>query len=268
MAEKESGTFHLNKPGIALGGGAVLGAAHIGVLRAMEEHGIRPEYISGTSIGAFVGSLYAFGVEVDRLEEIAEKMDWLDVTSFKLSKMGLLGNDRIGKLLIDTIGRRRIEEAPVKLTMIATDLTNGEKVVLDEGPLYKAVMASTCLPGIFIPIEWDGRLLVDGVLSENVPVSPLRAMGAEVVVAVDLTSRREFKRPEDLIDVLSNTFDIGLNNMIRSQIEDERTLMIQPKLGAYNKASTRKTRELIREGYEEADRVFSELEAERATATE
>lgn len=248
------------KLGIALGGGAVLGAAHIGVLEALEERGINPGFISGTSIGAFVGSLYAFGLSIEKLKEIALELDWLDVTSFKLSKMGLLGNDRIGKLILDNLGKKRIEDAEIKLSIVATDITNGNKVVLTEGPVFKAVMASTCLPGIFIPVEWDDLLLVDGVLSENVPISPLRDMGAEVVIAVDLTTNRDFKRPKDIIDVLSNTFDIGLNNMIVKQLEDDRTVMIQPKLSAYNKADTRKTKDLIVEGYEEASRILDELE--------
>jgi NTE family protein len=252
----------MNKLGLALGGGAVLGAAHIGVLQALEERDLKPEFISGTSIGAFVASLYAFGFSVEKLKEIALELDWLDITSFKLSKMGILGNDRIGKLILDNLGKARIEESEIPLAIVSTDITNGEKIVLTEGPLFKAVMASTCLPGIFIPVEWDGRLLVDGVLSENIPISPLRKMGAEDVIAVDLTTNRDFKRPEDIIDVLSNTFDIGLNNMISKQIQDDRTVMIQPKLSAYNKADTRKTKDLIQEGYEEASRILHQKELE------
>ncbi len=248
----------MNKLGLALGGGAVLGAAHIGVLEALEERGIRPVYISGTSIGAFVGALYAFGKTVDQLKEIALDMDWLDVTNFKLSKLGLLGNDRIGKLILDNLGKKRIEDSQIKLAIVTTDISNGEKVVLTEGPLFKAVMASSCLPGIFIPVEWGDRLLVDGVLSENVPVSPLRDMGAEDVIAVDLTTNRDFKRPNDIIDVLSNTFAIGLNRIVIEQLDDQRTIMIQPKLSAYNKADTRKTKELIKEGYEESCRILDQ----------
>lgn len=244
------------KLGVALGGGAVLGAAHVGVLKALEENEIRPEFISGTSIGAFVAAHYAFGKSVEELEEIAIHLDWLDVTGFKLSKMGLLSNERLGKKILDNIGKVHIEEADIPLTMIATDISTGKKVVLNEGPLYKAVMASTCLPGIFIPVEWGDYLLVDGVLCENVPVSPLRERGAKDIIAVDLTTNRDYKRPEDLIDVLSNTLDIGLNNMIQEQIKDKRTVFIQPKLGAYNKADTRKTRELMDEGYRAAMQVL------------
>lgn len=238
------------KLGIALGGGAALGAAHVGILKALFEKGIKPDFISGTSIGAFVAAHIAFGTSIEKLEEIALDLDWLDITGFKLSKLGILSNERLGKSILDQLGRVSIEDAEIPLSMIATDISTGKKVVLNEGPLYKAVMASTCLPGVFTPVEWDDMLLVDGVLCENVPVSPLREMGAKDIIAVDLTTNREYKRPDDMVDVLVNTFDIGLNNMIKEQIQDDKIFMIQPKLSAFNKADTSQTGKLIDEGYQ------------------
>ncbi|MDZ7758129.1 patatin-like phospholipase family protein [Rhodohalobacter sp.] len=240
------------KLGIALGGGAALGAAHVGVLKALFEKGIKPEFISGTSIGAFVAAHIAFGTSIENLEEISTELDWLDITGFKLSKLGILSNDRLGKSILDQLGKVNIEDAEIPLSMIATDISTGKKVVLNKGPLYKAVMASTCLPGVFVPVEWDDMLLVDGVLCENIPVSPLREMGAKDIIAVDLTTNRKYKRPDDIVDLLVNTFDIGLNNMIKQQIDDDKILMIQPKLSAFNKADTSQTEKLIEEGYEAA----------------
>jgi len=244
------------KLGLALGGGAALGAAHVGVLKAFHEKGIKPDFISGTSIGAFVAAHVAFGTSIEKIEEIALDLDWLDVTAFKISKMGLLSNKRLGKFILEHLGKVNIEDAQIPLCMIATDLCTGKKVVLKEGPLHKAVMASSCLPGIFAPVEWDDMMLVDGFLCENVPVSPLREMGAKKVVAVDLTTNRDYKRPDDIIDVLSNTFDIGLNNMIKTQIMDKKIKWIQPRLSAFNKADTRQTRQLIEEGYKAAIKVL------------
>jgi NTE family protein len=238
------------KLGIALGGGAAYGAAHIGVLKAFNEIGIKPEFVSGTSIGALVAAHYAFKTPMDKLEKIGIELDWLDVTGIKLSKLGLLSNERLGKTVISQLGKVDIERSEIPLCMISTDICSGKKVVLKEGPLHKAVMASSCLPGIFVPVEWDDMMLVDGVLSENVPISPLREMGAEDIIAVDLTTNRKYKCPEDIIDVLTNTFDIGLNNMIIEQMKDDQTTIIQPKLSAYNKADTGKAETLIREGYE------------------
>jgi len=241
-----------DKLGIALGGGAALGAAHVGVLKALFEKGIEPEFISGTSIGAFVAAHIAFGTSIEKLEEIATELDWLDITGFEFSKMGILTNERLGQSVLDQLGEVNIEDAKIPLGMIATDISTGKEVVLKEGSLYKAVMASSCLPGVFVPVEWDDMLLVDGVLCENVPVSPLREMGAKDIIAVDLTTNREYKRPDDIVDLLVNTFDIGLNNMIREQIDDEKVLMIQPKLSAFNRADTSQAEQLIDEGYEAA----------------
>ncbi len=247
-----------DKLGIALGGGAALGAAHVGVLKALFEKGIKPEFISGTSIGAFVAAHIAFGTSIEDLEEIAADLDWLDITGLKLSKMGILSNERLGKSVIDQFGKIDIEDSEIPLGMIATNISTGEKVVLKKGPLYKAVMASTCLPGVFVPVEWEDMLLVDGVLCENVPVSPLREMGAKDIIAVDLTTNRKYKRPDDIVDVLVNTFDIGLNNMIKQQINDEKIFMIQPKLSAFNRADTSQTEKLIEEGYQAALKALKE----------
>lgn len=244
------------KLGIALGGGAALGAAHIGVLKALKENEIVPEFITGTSIGAFVAAHIAFGTSIEELEEIALNLDWLEITSLKLSKMGLLSNDQLGKKILDQIGKVNIEDSKIPLCMISTDICTGNKIAINKGPLYKGVMASTCLPGVFTPVEWDDMLLVDGVLCENVPITPLKNMGAKDIIAVDLTTNREYKRPEDIIDVLSNTFDIGLNNMIKEQIEDKKVHWIKPKLSAYNKADTRQTKKLIEEGYQAAAEVL------------
>ncbi|WP_069130030.1 patatin-like phospholipase family protein [Rhodohalobacter halophilus] len=245
-----------DKLGIALGGGAALGAAHVGILKALYEKDIKPSFITGTSIGAFVAAHIAFGTSIDKLEEIALDLNWLDITGIKLSKLGILSNERLGKNVLDQLGKVNIEDAEIPLSMISTDISTGKKVILNRGPLYKAVMASTCLPGVFVPVEWEDMLLVDGVLCENVPVSPLREMGAKDIIAVDLTTNREYKRPDDIVDVLVNTFDIGLNNMIKQQIRDDEIFMIQPKLSAYNKADTSQTEKLIEEGYEAARAVL------------
>lgn len=238
--------------GIALGGGAALGAAHVGVMKAFQEYEIEPEFLAGTSIGAFVAAHIAFGTPLQELEKIAMELDWLDITSFNFSKLGLLNNDKLGKMILDQLGKVNVEDSNIPLRMIATDISTGKKVVLDKGPLYKAVMASSCLPGIFAPVEWDNALLVDGFLSDNVPVTLLKEMGAEDIIGVDLTTNREYRRPEDIIDVLANTFDIGLNNMIREQVKHERVFWIRPSLSAYSRTDTGQTTKLIEEGYQAA----------------
>ncbi|NGP75218.1 patatin-like phospholipase family protein [Balneolaceae bacterium YR4-1] len=237
--------------GLALGSGAALGAAHIGVLKALEEHNIKPSFITGTSIGALVGALYAFGKSVEEIEEIAIGLDWLDISDIRLSKMGLLSNNEIGELLNEHLGEVTFEEANIKLAVVATDIANGEKVILDKGRVSEAVEASTCIPVIFEPIEIDGRMLVDGGLLESVPVSVLKDFGAAKTIAVDVKAFRKYKRPDDIFDVLNNSLEIALIHLAHVRIEDV-DLLIQPKLGDYSRMDTNHTREMIDLGYEAA----------------
>jgi len=246
--------------GLALGGGAVLGAAHIGVLQALEERDVRIDYIAGTSVGALVGALYAFGFEPDRMAEIAAGMDWLDVSAFEPSRLGLLTNDGLGDLLTRALGDVTFEEALTPLAVVATDIGTGEAVVLDAGSVRDAVLASACLPGLFRPIELDGRLLVDGGLVANVPVDAVRALGAEIVIAVDLIAGRLYRRPEDVVDVLSNAFDIAIHTPARMTLDDA-DLVIAPQLAAYSGIDPEGTRALMQTGYEEARRALQGLGA-------
>ena len=129
----------MKKTGLALGGGAVLGAAHIGVLRAIKEHNIQIEYISGTSIGAFVAAFYAFGKDWEEIRDIAMELNWMDISALTLSRYGLLSNEKIKKLLNKHIGNKNIEDAEIPLAMVAADASTGEKVILNKGPVAGAV---------------------------------------------------------------------------------------------------------------------------------
>ncbi|MBT8444544.1 MAG: patatin-like phospholipase family protein, partial [Gammaproteobacteria bacterium] len=181
-----------NKIGVALGGGAVYGAAHIGVLRALEEAGVSIDYVAGTSIGAFVAAMFAAGVSLDDAEQTLLDLGWLDISRISPSRMGFMSNDKLGKELERVAGIDAIEDADIPLGIVATDICSGECIVLTEGDLSLAVRASTCVPGIFIPVEEDGKVLVDGGLVDNVPVSAVRDLGAEYVIAVDVGRGRTY----------------------------------------------------------------------------
>ena len=253
---------HLPDEGIALalGGGAVLGAAHIGVLKAFEEHDVSITRISGTSIGAFIATLYAFGKTPGDMEQLVTELDWLDITSFTLSKYGILSNEDLGRQLVNILGDVDFSRSEIPLSLIATDLASGRKVVLEEGKVAEAVMASTCIPGVYVPVEVNGKLLVDGGLVENVPVSPLREAGADFIVGVDLNVGRHYQRPDDIIDVLANAIDIAIDNVTRSQTVDA-DLIIAPQLSSYSRRDTSRIHELIEEGY----KVTRELLAKNTT---
>ena len=244
-----------DKIGLALGGGAVLGAAHVGVLKAIEEYEIRLHCMAGTSIGAFIAGLYAFGVSSAEIETLVADLKWLDITSFKFSKSGFLSNRKLGLIIKECIGDVDIENARIPLAFVATDIGRGEKVILRQGDLSLAVMASSCLPGIFSPVEIQDRMLVDGGLVENVPLSALKALGAETTIGVDLNANRCYQDPQDIIDVLSNAIDIAIDNATRIQMK-RADVLIAPDLNAFSRTDPQAAKDLIEVGYQCAKKAF------------
>jgi NTE family protein len=245
--------------GLALGGGAVLGAAHIGAIRAIQELELEVEAIAGTSIGALIGALYSCGNDFTKIEDVAIDLSWSDISGFSLSKYGLLSNNKIRDFLAEVIGKEAtFEDVDVPLAIVATDITTGEKKVLKSGDLADAVMASTCLPGIYKPVEIDGALLVDGGIVENVPISPLQEMGCSTIVAIDLNASQTHERPGNMIDVLVNSFHFLMKTAAKEQTE-AADILIQPDLSAYNYIDSSQTKDLIKTGYEETKKVLKAL---------
>jgi len=237
--------------GLALGGGAVLGAAHAGVLQAVEEIGVPVGFISGTSIGAFIAALYAFGKTAGEIGDIALALDWLDLSGLSLSQYGLLSNRKFGKIVTDLLGRKNIEDAPLPLVIVSTDISTGCKVVFTRGDVAAAVMASSCIPGLFRPVQHDGKLLVDGVLVENVPVSSLKAIGAEKVICVDLLGKHLYREPQHIVGVLLNAFYSAIASATSVQLAGA-DLCITPDLSGYNLIDTSQIAKIILQGYNAA----------------
>jgi NTE family protein len=174
--------------GIALGAGMARGFAHIGVLKVMERHGIRPTVVAGTSIGAVVGASYLAG-KLHELEDWAKSLNrkrLLSYLDFKVRSPGLIGGKKLFDLLEHNFGDMRIEELPHPFTMVAADLATGHEVWIRKGPLVQAMKASFAVPGIFPPVQMDHRNLVDGALVNPCPVSVCQALGARMTIAVDL----------------------------------------------------------------------------------
>ena len=174
--------------GLALGSGSARGWAHIGVIRALEERGIKPDIVCGTSIGALVGGAYAAG-ELDRLEKWVTGIAW--TTVLRLMDLtwrgGLIRGTRLFTLFGTMLANREIDELPIPFGAIATELQSGRELWLRHGKLLEAVRASCAMPGLLTPVVRDGAVLVDGGLVNPVPVSMCRALGADLVVAVDLS---------------------------------------------------------------------------------
>jgi NTE family protein len=174
--------------GLALGGGSARGWAHIGILHKLDELGIRPQVVVGTSIGAVVGGAWAAGrlPELEAFARAITKRSMLGMMDFRIAGSGLLSGDRLRRQLEERFAGQRIEDLPTKFAAIATELKTGHEVWLTRGPVSDAMRASYALPGIFVPVFTGGRWLMDGALSNPVPVSVARALGAEIVIAVNL----------------------------------------------------------------------------------
>ena len=176
--------------GLALGGGAARGFAHIGVVRTLIAHGIVPNVVVGTSIGAVVGGCYAAG-RLDRLEEWARSLQPRNIFGYldiRLNGSGLIGGDKLASQLEAALGESLIEDLPLKFASVATEVRTGHEIWLTHGRIVNAMRASYALPGIFSPVLVGDRWLVDGALVNPVPVSAARALGAEIVIAANLSS--------------------------------------------------------------------------------
>ena len=176
--------------GVALGGGAARGFAHIGILRTLIAHGIVPNVVVGTSIGAVVGGAYAAG-HLDTLEEWARSLQPRNILGYldiRLNGSGLIGGDKLASQLEASIGPTLIEDLPLKYATVATEVRTGHEIWLTHGRMVDAIRASYALPGIFSPVLVGDRWLVDGALVNPVPVSAARALGAEIVIAANLSS--------------------------------------------------------------------------------
>lgn len=176
--------------GLALGGGAARGFAHIGIIRTLVAHGIVPNVVVGTSIGAVVGGAYASG-HLDAVEEWARSLQPRNILSYldiRLNGSGLIGGTKLAAEIEASMGQTLIEDLPIKYATVATEVRTGHEIWLTHGPMVDAMRASYALPGIFSPVLIGDRWLVDGALVNPVPVSAARAMGAEIVIAANLSS--------------------------------------------------------------------------------
>lgn len=185
---KNKGQKSPGKIGLALGSGSARGWAHIGVFRALSEAGIHVDYIAGTSIGAVVGAVYASG-NIDTLREVALQLDWKQIAYFfdvVLPKSGLIDGKKISSFVRSHVNAINIEDLPIPCCAVSTDLATGDEVVIQSGDIIDAVRASISVPGIFTPFKKNGAFLVDGGLVNPVPVSVVRQMGADFVIAIDL----------------------------------------------------------------------------------
>jgi len=196
------------KIGVALGGGFARGIAHVGVLRVLEMHDIPVDFIAGTSVGALVAAAYAGGTSLEEMERRGAETHFRDFGRWTLSRMGMASNERLDEFLHKFTPAKTFDQLKVPLSIVATDLMAGESVYFTSGEIGPALRASCAYPGLFLPVGYQGRILVDGFLTETVPAPAVRKMGAEVVISVHLEPGLLTTGPRNTIEVISRSFSI------------------------------------------------------------
>jgi len=234
--------------GLALGGGFARGIAHVGVLKVLEDEGIPVRMIAGTSVGGLIGAAYCSGVTIAELEEVAYKVRFTTFARWTLSRYGFATNDRMVSFLTRTLKVQTFEELRIPLGVTATDFNTGEGMVFTSGSIIAPVRASCAYPGMFLPVQIRGRWLVDGMLSNPVPTRPLRAMGAERVLAVQLKGQwSKSTAPRHLFDVIGQSFAIA-QDMMSSVWRSAADLVIEPDVAGFDYDDFKRAGELIRVG--------------------
>jgi NTE family protein len=254
--------------------------AHIGVLEALEVHGVRPDFIVGASAGALVGGLYAAGLSTAQMRTLAHQLKWWDVSRLPMSvswstlatlttPLGILDLDRLNKWIRKALGADpHFHELQIPFAAIATDIATGQSIMLNDGPIAPAIRASCSVPGIFTPVRRNGRLLVDGGASNNLPVSAVQQMGADYVIAVDLLPSviSPAAEPTNILEVTITS----LYALIRSAQVDMPLAhcVIQPDVGHISLSELGAADELITAGYEATLQRMPEIVAALGRTTD
>lgn len=254
------------KIGLALGGGAARGFAHIGVIQALEESGIRPDLVVGTSAGSLVAALYAAGRSGAELGKLADAMDESAITDWSFPGRGLIRGEALARFVREHTGGRLIEQLPLPLGIVATDLDNGAPILFQRGDPGMAVRASSAVPAVFQPVRIGTREYVDGGLVSPVPVRFARQMGAELVIAVDISAVPDGAATGDPLRMLLQTFAIMGRSINQFELR-EADVVLRPRLGGVSGADFAGRRRTIAAGREAALSQLAELRGKVAAKT-
>jgi NTE family protein len=214
------------KIGLALGGGAARGFAHVGVIKALEAQGIIPDIIVGTSAGAVVGALYAAGYNGFELQQLSMQMDEGQVSDWSLPNRGVIKGDALQDFINKAVSNRTLEKMKKKLAVVATDLRSGEMIIFRTGNTGMAVRASSSVPGIFQPVSINGHEYVDGGLVAPVPVRVARAMGADFVIAVDISDKPQNNKTGTSLEIMMQTFNIMGQSISRIELPEADVVIL------------------------------------------
>ena len=246
------------KVAIALGGGAARGFAHIGVIKVLEAQGINPDIVVGTSAGAVVGALYAAGNNGFELQKLAHKLDETKFSDWSVPDRGVLKGEGLQKFVNDAVANRPIESLKKPFAAVATDLNSGESILFRTGNTGMAVRASATVPGIFRPVRINGREYVDGGLSSLVPVRYARQMGADVVIAIDISAVPGNQPVNGTMEILLQTFTIMGQNMARYELK-EADIVVRPQVGNLSSTDFQARHDAILEGEKAAQAALPKI---------
>jgi NTE family protein len=235
------------KIALVLGGGSVRGFAHIGVIKTLEAHGIVPDMVVGTSAGSMVGALYAGGYGGFDLQKVAFQLEQDSVSDFAMPDRGFVKGELLQSYINKALQNRPIERLNKPFAAVATDLQSGEMMIFRRGNTGMAVRASSSVPGVFQPVNIGGREYVDGGLVSPVPVKAARGMGADIVIAVDISSNPKQAKIKDTLDILLQTFNIMGQGLGRYEMT-QADVVIQPGVGAMGSTEFEQKHLAIMEG--------------------
>jgi NTE family protein len=254
----------LPKPKIALvlGGGAARGFAHIGVIRALEQEKIPIDMIVGTSVGSLIGAIYASDMNSFELEWTAFALEKDSIFDYGImnafSGMGLANGAKLEEFVRTKIATPNIEDLKLPFVAVATDLNRGTRVVLDRGSVAKAVHASSAVPGVFNPVEHQGRLLVDGGVMDNIPIAVAREKGADIVIAVDISENLANFNITNLVDVMLQAVNIMFNENVRYK-KKEADVLITPHVGSVAMLDFTQKKRCMQAGIEATQKAMPEI---------
>ncbi|TFB23317.1 patatin family protein [Filobacillus milosensis] len=246
------------KIGLALGSGGARGFSHLGVIKVLEEHGIPIDYIAGSSMGALVGAFYGSGQTVENMYQLAltfKRKYFMDII---VPKMGLIQGDRIKSYISMFTFNKKLEEFKIPVSIVATDVYNGEKVVFSEGDAATAVRASISIPGVFVPVKVGDHLLVDGGVIDRIPISVVKDMGADIVIAVDCSKFEKNTEVYSIYDIIMQSIDIMQNEITNYRMVDADIIM-RPEVYSYSSRNYSQIEEIISKGEEEGIKHIDQI---------
>lgn len=253
------------KIGLALGSGGARGVAHIGIIKALEEEGIKPDYITGCSMGAVVGACYAAGMTADEMKEAVMQIKPINLIDVNLNlRQSVLKGNKVYDMLIQKIGSVRFDELKIPFQCVASDMLSNKLILLKEGEVATAVRASSAIPLVFSPVKYEDKLLIDGGVLCRIPVEQVRDMGADVVIAVDVldNTRAPAEKVSGFIATMTRVYDMIDNNRtdyFKQIVTDDKTLWLVPEMEGLSQYKIKGLDTAYTEGYELTKQLMPQI---------